>query len=208
VNYLVCTANDDYNGWQLELLLESFKNLGLLSQVVIGLWGSGRTNVFRKLISCHNKLFYYESIGTELENRVAGVILATSQNQVNGEFFLLHADTIILSEPRVYREGTVFSRDPFSKNEIGCIVKLRNPSSEYLSAVLSLANIGNYAWRLPATGDIFIDSNLCTDVLDGKTNFIRYNKVYQGFCKKIYKNGLFPMELPGILGKVLSTYSL
>ena len=124
MNYLVSATNSPYTQWQLELLINSAKELNVEDQLVLGITQGVTEHSYQdvKSIRNHKNKFYFDNIGQkrgyEELNQLDFLSWALKTQKVGEKVLVMPTHSIIRStaEPNIQEyqySGVVFSTDPF-----------------------------------------------------------------------------------------------
>ena len=104
MDYLVSIENTQYDLWQIELLIESFKIHKLQDSLVVAI--AGPAKALTKNLSQHIRIIHHEP---HLYNSIYSVYAALHENLLKEPFVLLHPD-MLLHKPfnDVWKENIVF----------------------------------------------------------------------------------------------------
>lgn len=96
MDHLVCIENTTYHHWQVELLIQSFKNFGLEDHLVVAIAEdfTPQFQDFTKNLHQHERKFMHENVGRPL-NRIHGIRTALDNRLIEQPFYLLHADMLL-----------------------------------------------------------------------------------------------------------------
>jgi hypothetical protein len=116
MNYFVSIENSSYHGWQIDLLIESFKVLGLEDNLYISEARSDREYITNKNFLNHNKKYVHENIGRKADllklNKWAALYTLVENNTIKLPLTVLDPDTVIYKETEIQNEQLIFSIDP------------------------------------------------------------------------------------------------
>lgn len=103
MQYFVSLENTSYFYWQIELLIESFKMLGINDNLIIAFADNNEQKVggFSANIVRHEKKFLHENIGRKGGylplNRTSAILSALSMGILKPPFVLIHSDMILVN---------------------------------------------------------------------------------------------------------------
>ena len=150
MDYFVSIENSSYFYWQINLLLESFKDIEFDPIVAIAKNDSKKPAIFAKNILEHKKSFYHNNLGTHVDfppiNKPFSILLALQNKILSTHFAVLHPDMVIVSPlDTTHKENIVFHSglpDPTFQKHIQpyleAIAKARNLSLQDLPPSISL----------------------------------------------------------------------
>lgn len=134
LDYFVSIEHTNYFGWQIELLIESFKKLNLQDNLLIGIASSPSTRLpkyFRNLEE-HKRQFQHQNIGRDRGclglNRLMAIINALDDGSLKQPFAVIHADMVLISpipEPQLNNSITCNAEyiDPLISQKIDPFIK-------------------------------------------------------------------------------------
>lgn len=117
MNYFVSVEDSYYHNWQLELLIESFKLLGLGDNLYISVAKSDK-EYFKnnKNLLTHAKKYIHKNIGRESGilklNKWGSLYTLIEKNIINLPITVLDPDVVIYKDIKIQDEQLIFSFDP------------------------------------------------------------------------------------------------
>lgn len=142
------------NSWQTDLLIESFRMLGITNQLLIAIPG----NVVPASVSKHPRKLFFTDYDKEFKknmpgiNKIAGILAAYKELD---SFVLLHND-MILTHPIVdiWTQNIVFNTNPaLPPPNFDGVVRFKSVPYEFFARVLAHAELQHNpinAWHLAA----------------------------------------------------------
>lgn len=132
MQYFVSAANNFYFYWQLELLIQSFKELNLENDLVIAL---AETNTAHSLwkepknLIAHKRKFSHSSHDYKPLNKIHSILFALENGLLEQPFVLLHPDMVLKKPITVNKEDNlVFDNslifDDELKSKLESLIKL------------------------------------------------------------------------------------
>lgn len=116
MNYFVSIENSCYHGWQIDLLIESFKVLGLEDNLYISEARSDREYITNKNFLNHNKKYVHENIGRKADllklNKWAALYTLVENNTITLPLTVLDPDVVVYKKTEIQNEQLIFSNDP------------------------------------------------------------------------------------------------
>ena len=117
MNYFVSVEDSYYHSWQLELLMESFKVLGLEDNLYISVAQSDKEYLKNnKNLALHSKKYIHKNIGREtgiLKLNKWGSLYTLIENKIISlPLTVLDPDTVIYEDIKIKDEQFMFSIDP------------------------------------------------------------------------------------------------
>lgn len=110
MNYFVNIEKASYHLWQTELLIQSFKKLGINNDLYISISNTNESvNIdFTKNISQHKNKFVFENIGG-IKNKFFSLASLVLENKISLPLVTIHSDMVIIKNVEKYKEDLVFS---------------------------------------------------------------------------------------------------
>ena len=122
MNYFVCIESTSYHLWQTELLIQSFKRLGLQDKLYIAICKTEEfvNSQFTYNISRHDKKFYFDNHHS-IENKFYTLAHLLSEEILKPPFTTIHPDMILVNPIKAPETDLIlsqFDEDQTFKNKI------------------------------------------------------------------------------------------
>lgn len=122
MNYFVCIESTSYHLWQTELLIQSFKRLGLQEKLYIAICKTEEpVNLqFTHNIARHNKRFYFNNLHS-IENKFYTLAQLLNEGILKPPFTTIHSDMILVNPIKAPATDLIlgqFDEDQEFKNKI------------------------------------------------------------------------------------------
>ena len=170
MKYFVTTPDDDSYLWQIELLIQSFKNIGLDHELVVGISKSS-SNPYPKNLQKHQNKVEIDALAGVCANRLE-LLKKTMQKGILGDSFaFIHADTLIVKAiPDINNKNSILIHEnkeypqckqwweankPIEWKNVGGNVILHKISFNVVACMSSLLNNenNNYLENIPHNMD-------------------------------------------------------
>jgi len=115
LKYFVSIENTSYFGWQIELLIQSFKRLRLEDDLVIGIADNPNPVVqkYTRNLLAHKNKFVHPNQPLKGLNKFYALMTATEMNLLPKPFIVLHPDMVLIKPVKEFEEDFLIQPEPF-----------------------------------------------------------------------------------------------
>jgi len=105
MQFFVSIELNNYFAWQIEMLIQSLRNLHLEDSLIVACYGDFKniTNGYTFNLARQKNVFHHQTVNKKL-NKIHGLHIAITNNLLNPPFVILHPDMLITKIPNVQND--------------------------------------------------------------------------------------------------------